>query len=586
MSTPALTRHWPPALRRNVTVLCVAALLTAGIFLATFLGDLLALLSVTLLATYLLLDWVNALEALAKRLLPAGWRQQRLPVWLARLPMPGITHRLLAVFTAMLAFLALLALTARMVLPVISQEVGGFLQALPGYYHTLDKQLDALGNAQWGDRVIQRLLTLPQGSTAPGAPGGPMTLLLPALPGPKTSQTPSPVPAMTAPLPVPLSVPLHAPSPASSAPGASEAAPASADADPGVSQAPVESPQEPPEALDISAQAPDPVDTRAVEEPAPLPAPLRPNPDRTLEPVSMPASAPPVASPVTPVTANPASPSTGKSGESARDAASGGPGEWPVASPDTPRLGETGPGTVVIAQPLAPPVAPRQTALEQLLGVFRRFVSTPGAINIMDLLGASLTGLVYTLTGLALLFYFLMDGPRLVAGTLRLVPQASRPQAEALLGQVHRLFLGLVRLQALSALVTGVLLYGCYAYVLHIPYAGFLSAFFGVSALFPGMGPWLGALPSALALLMDGHWLSLVVTLSSLGGFYLFRQRWAFPRLGAGHEAIHPVVSILAQLVCIRLLGTVAGLLAALPLSCLLMALWGTCFGTRARRPA
>lgn len=117
--------------------------------------------------------------------------------------------------------------------------------------------------------------------------------------------------------------------------------------------------------------------------------------------------------------------------------------------------------------------AARPTALNQLLDVFRRFVINPGSFNVMDLLGASLTGLVYTLTGLALLFYFLMDGKRLAEGAFKLTPESVRPQVMDLLTRAHRQFHALVRIQAFTAVITGLLLYSCFTFVLKLPIPDF-----------------------------------------------------------------------------------------------------------------
>lgn len=86
------------------------------------------------------------------------------------------------------------------------------------------------------------------------------------------------------------------------------------------------------------------------------------------------------------------------------------------------------------------------------------------------------------------------------------------------------------------------------------------------------MGPWFGALPSSLVLLFDGRWLSFALTLTGLGGFFLYKQRRIIPKLFGPRSDIHPIVSILTQLACVRLFGAVPGLLTALPLSCLMMA--------------
>ncbi len=213
-----------------------------------------------------------------------------------------------------------------------------------------------------------------------------------------------------------------------------------------------------------------------------------------------------------------------------------------------------------------------ESALGQMVLFFRN-VATSAFSNVFDFLTTSLTGLVYGLTGLVLLFYFLLDGQALRKGFIALIlPELSEPEwdekVESFLDSTHFLFFTLLKVQVITSVLSGLMLYGVYS-LLGVEFSGFLSFFFFICSLVPVIGPWVGALPSILVLLFSGEPVTMLVIFSLLGGFYILKQRWLLPRLLGDKLDIHPVLIILALLICTELVGPL-GFLLAIPTACLI----------------
>ncbi len=208
-----------------------------------------------------------------------------------------------------------------------------------------------------------------------------------------------------------------------------------------------------------------------------------------------------------------------------------------------------------------------ETALGQLVLFFRN-VATSAFSNVLDFLTTSLTGLVYGLTGFVLLFYFLLDGESLRRGFIGLMnPKVSKKMARYL-DATHFLFFTLLKVQVMTAILSGAMLYGVYL-LLDVDFSGFLSFFFAICSVIPAIGPWVGALPSAVVLIFSGEPITMLVIFSLLAGFYVIKQRWFLPRIYGGRLDIHPVLILLSLLICTQLIGAL-GFLLAIPLVCLI----------------
>ena len=103
-----------------------------------------------------------------------------------------------------------------------------------------------------------------------------------------------------------------------------------------------------------------------------------------------------------------------------------------------------------------------QTALGQGLAFLKATVATLPEY-LLNLGATTLTGIIYALTALMLVFYFLMDGRRLKDGFVELLPLRLRADASEYLERIHRVFYGFIKGQLVLSCLAGVYLWGIYS---------------------------------------------------------------------------------------------------------------------------
>jgi len=184
--------------------------------------------------------------------------------------------------------------------------------------------------------------------------------------------------------------------------------------------------------------------------------------------------------------------------------------------------------------------------------------------NLLLLVTTTLTGFIYTLTGLVLVFYFLLDGARLKDGLVEMLPQEVRYNANYLLLNMHHVMFGFIKGQVFLGILTGaymILIYSLFG----VPYAIFLGAFFAIAEILPVVGTWLGFLPGILVLLFMNPF-KLVMVACFLYMFQLIKDNLIAPKIVGKVMGLHPVIVILSLLICARAAGLV-GVLFAIPLA-------------------
>ncbi len=141
--------------------------------------------------------------------------------------------------------------------------------------------------------------------------------------------------------------------------------------------------------------------------------------------------------------------------------------------------------------------------------------------------GVSLgSGLVNILMALIASIYMLADKDRLKGAAVRcvhaLIPSPHDDKLLRLAGRAHVIFSGFINGKLLDSLIIGLLcLMG--TLILRIPFAGLISLIVGVTNIIPVFGPFIGAIPSILILLIVDPWSALwfgifVVALQQLDG--------------------------------------------------------------------
>lgn len=182
--------------------------------------------------------------------------------------------------------------------------------------------------------------------------------------------------------------------------------------------------------------------------------------------------------------------------------------------------------------------------------------------NLVGLVTHTISSLIYFLTGLVLLFYFLLDGHKLRSGLLCMLPVQMQHPAEYFLDSFHTVMLNFVKGQFLLAVISGTLMFILYS-LFHVKYAIFLSAFFTVAEILPVIGPWLAFTPGILVMLFSDHpetafyvWILYV----------LIKDNFLLPKVVGDVMGLHPVVVIFSLFIFARL-GGVMGVVMALPLA-------------------
>jgi predicted PurR-regulated permease PerM len=181
--------------------------------------------------------------------------------------------------------------------------------------------------------------------------------------------------------------------------------------------------------------------------------------------------------------------------------------------------------------------------------------------------GAVARALASLISGVLVLFlaaYLLIDGPKMKAGALALLPPATRAHAARMLGEMQARFGGWVRGQLVLCVVAGVLA-GLGTWALGLPYPLVLGLFAGVTMLVPMIGPALGALPPVLLALV-GPWERLLATVVVFVAIFQVEMNVVVPRVMSRAVGLSPLLTIVAVAVGAALLGG-AGALLAVPVA-------------------
>jgi predicted PurR-regulated permease PerM len=165
---------------------------------------------------------------------------------------------------------------------------------------------------------------------------------------------------------------------------------------------------------------------------------------------------------------------------------------------------------------------------------------------------------------LILSFYMTMDGPRLSAYVLHLMPHDWRGEVRALFRIVDRTFGGFLRAQILQALIYGIAT-AVIMLALGLSDAALASVIAGVLVLIPIIGGFLAMIPPLLVTLIEApeRFLLLVVLLLLLQQV-LFNM--IMPRIMGQSVGLHPLLVFAALLIGSTLAGT-WGVLFGIPIA-------------------
>ncbi|HEY9688154.1 MAG TPA: AI-2E family transporter [Coleofasciculaceae cyanobacterium] len=185
--------------------------------------------------------------------------------------------------------------------------------------------------------------------------------------------------------------------------------------------------------------------------------------------------------------------------------------------------------------------------------------------NFISLVAGTLNGFVYFMAGLLLTFYFLVDGHKLKKEFIRFVPRRMQNTAETLLGSFHQVMFSFIKGQVMLGALTGFYMFIVYS-IFHVPYALLLGLIFALAELLPVVGTWIGITIGLVVILTNMPPITALWVWLFSYGYQTIKDNILAPKVVGDVMGLHPLVIILALLVCAQAAGLL-GVLLALPLA-------------------
>jgi predicted PurR-regulated permease PerM len=184
--------------------------------------------------------------------------------------------------------------------------------------------------------------------------------------------------------------------------------------------------------------------------------------------------------------------------------------------------------------------------------------------QVAQVLGGALSGLLYVLTGSVLVFYLLLDGPKLKSEFIQLFPMKLQPPVKQLFLDTHHIMYGFVKGQVFLGIATGIFMMIVYA-AFGTPFAFLLGLWFGAAEILPVVGTWIGFLPGILLMLFISP-IKLLFLMMIVYIYQTIKDNIVAPKVIGDTMGLHPVVVVLSLLICSQLNGLI-GVLFAIPLA-------------------
>ncbi len=218
--------------------------------------------------------------------------------------------------------------------------------------------------------------------------------------------------------------------------------------------------------------------------------------------------------------------------------------------------------------------ATARLSMQKLVDIYERYASRLGGY-LLDIGTTTITSLVYLLTTLVLVFILLHDGRNLKTGFVDLMPSTSENTISDFLERLHLQFYSFIKAQVIISVLSGGLMYLLLS-LLNVKYALMLGMLFGTASILPVIGPWIGLVPITLFVEFGNHPTYIIQILLYAGIFYLMKTYWLWPKLIDRRFDIDPIIFIITLIACMQIVGLLAGILLAFPLSSVLSVLMDT----------
>ena len=196
----------------------------------------------------------------------------------------------------------------------------------------------------------------------------------------------------------------------------------------------------------------------------------------------------------------------------------------------------------------------------------RSFASSLGA-PALGFLKTAATGIAATITIFVLSFLMVVQGPKLVDGTLALFPDDRAPHIRAVGTDCAKTITGYISGNLLISVICGVLTYVVLA-VIGIPFSGLIALFVGISDLIPLVGATLGAVVAGLAAFIYSVPAGIIVVVF----FVVYQQlenHLLQPLIFSRTVQLNPLTVLIAILVAVEL-ACLLGALLAIPIAAMI----------------
>ena len=175
-----------------------------------------------------------------------------------------------------------------------------------------------------------------------------------------------------------------------------------------------------------------------------------------------------------------------------------------------------------------------------------------------------LGGITSTITVLVFVYYMLLEHASMRAAFLSLLPPAERPRGGLVLERIGTKFGGWFRGQSLLSFTIAVVV-SVALLLIGMPYPFLLGIIAGLGELVPMVGLWIGASVAILVGLSQPTW-RLIATVAFFVVIMNIEPHYLTPRIMSRAVGLSPLLTIVALLAGIKLLGIIGGLIA-LPLA-------------------
>jgi predicted PurR-regulated permease PerM len=189
----------------------------------------------------------------------------------------------------------------------------------------------------------------------------------------------------------------------------------------------------------------------------------------------------------------------------------------------------------------------------------RSFASGLGA-PALGFLKTAATGVAATITIFVLSFLMVVEGPKLVDGTLALFPDDRAQHIRTVGTACAKTITGYISGNLLISVICGVLTYVVLR-IIGIPFSGLIALFVGISGLIPLVGATLGAVVAGLAAFIYSVPAGIIVVVF----FVVYQQlenHLLQPLIFSRTVQLNPLTVLIAILVAVELAGLLGALLA------------------------